>query len=112
MMEAKDTVKLEAESTPIGKFQKERTDAISEMFDNPDECGIYPTTKFFSRLDACVRELLEISFKAGQEERARELYEDVVCPMCYRLNPQHATADYGVGCKSCQEKEDYCGKPN
>src|SRR3990167_11139447 len=30
---------------------KERTDAISEMFDNVDENGIYPTTKLFKRLD-------------------------------------------------------------
>ena len=50
---------LEAPDTPLGKFQKERTDAISEMFNNPDEYGIYPTTKFFVRLDNCVRELLK-----------------------------------------------------
>lgn len=35
----------------IKEFQKERTDAISEMFDNVDENGIYPTTKFFNRID-------------------------------------------------------------
>ena len=52
-------VRLEPEDTPMGEFQKERTDAISEMFDNPDDCGIYPTTKFFVRLDNCVRKLLE-----------------------------------------------------
>jgi hypothetical protein len=32
-------------------FVKVRTDAISEMLDNVDEIGIYPTTKFFSKLD-------------------------------------------------------------
>ena len=52
----------------------------------------------------------EISFKAGGTKKARELYEDIICPMCYRLNPQHATADYGVGCKACSEKEYHCGK--
>lgn len=52
-------VKLEAKDMPMGKFQKERTDAISEMFDNVDEYGIYPTTKFFTRLDNCVKELLK-----------------------------------------------------
>ena len=51
-------VVLEPNDTPMGKFQKERTDAISEMFDNPDEHGIYPTGKFFTRLDNCVRQLL------------------------------------------------------
>ena len=66
-MEAKDTVVLEPEDSLIGKFQKERTDAISEMFDNKDEHGIYPTTQFFSRLDSQAREIAEISFKAGQK---------------------------------------------
>ncbi len=53
-----DKVVLELGNTPMGEFQKERTDAISEMFDNKDEYGIYPTTKFFVRLDNCVRKLL------------------------------------------------------
>ena len=35
----------------IKEFQKERTDAISEMFDNVDKNGIYPTTIFFNRID-------------------------------------------------------------
>lgn len=54
----------------------------------------------------------EISFKAGQRAMAEELYADVICPMCYMINPQHATADNGVACKSCQDKEGYCGKSN
>ena len=61
-------VKLEPESTLLGKFQKERTDAISEMFDNVGEHGIYPTTKFFARLDNCVRELLIESDKAARKD--------------------------------------------
>ena len=55
----KNEIVLEPVNTPIGKFQKERTDAISEMFDNPDKHGIYPTTRFFARLDNCVRRLLK-----------------------------------------------------
>ena len=55
----KNEVILELENTPMGEFQKERTDAISEMFDNVDENGIYPTTRFFIRLDNCVRSLLD-----------------------------------------------------
>ena len=51
-------VVLEPEDTPIGQFQKERTEAITEMFDNEGECGIYPTGRFFVRLDNCVRRLL------------------------------------------------------
>lgn len=54
----KNKVILESENTPMGIFQKERTDAISEMFDSEDDDGIYPTTAFFIRLDNCVRKLL------------------------------------------------------
>jgi len=57
-MDKQNDVVLEGEDTPMGRFQKERTDAISEMFDNADKYGIYPTTRFFSRLDNCVRTLL------------------------------------------------------
>lgn len=35
----------------VREFQIERTRAISEMFDNVDKYGIYPTTKFFNRID-------------------------------------------------------------
>jgi len=35
----------------VKEFQRERTNAISEMFDNVDKYGIYPTTKFFNRID-------------------------------------------------------------
>lgn len=34
------------------EFISERTRIISEMLDNPDELGIYPTTKCFEELDA------------------------------------------------------------
>ena len=33
------------------EFIKERTRIISEMLDNPDDYGIYPTTKCFEQLD-------------------------------------------------------------
>jgi len=33
------------------EFRTERTRLISEMFDNVDEYGIYPTTVFFEGLD-------------------------------------------------------------
>lgn len=51
-------VKLAKEGTPMAIFQKERTDAISEMFDGIDDYGIYPTSRFFARLDKCVETLL------------------------------------------------------
>lgn len=34
------------------EFITERTNIISRMLDNPDEYGIYPTTKCFNELDA------------------------------------------------------------
>ncbi len=49
---------LADEGTIMGDFQKERTDAISEMFDNVDECRVYPTTQFFKRLDAALEKAL------------------------------------------------------
>lgn len=33
------------------EFIKERTRIISQMLDNPNEYGIYPTTKCFKQLD-------------------------------------------------------------
>jgi len=44
-----------------------------------------------------------------KQEAVRKVFEEIVCPMCYRLNPQHADMDYGKGCHWCQEKEDWCG---
>lgn len=32
-------------------FKKTRTDIISKMLDNPDKCGIYPTTQCFKEID-------------------------------------------------------------
>ena len=32
-------------------FIKKRTEIISELLDNPDEFGIYPTTRCYARLD-------------------------------------------------------------
>ena len=41
---------------------------------------------------------------------AREIFEDIVCPLCYRVNPHHAQENKGKGCNWCQEKEDYTGQ--
>lgn len=51
-------VKLAEEGTPLAIFQKERTDAITDMFNNEYGGGLYPTTQFFCRLDQCVSKLL------------------------------------------------------
>ena len=33
------------------QWQTARTKALSEMLDNPDDCGIYPTGKYFNKID-------------------------------------------------------------
>ncbi len=72
--ETRSTEKLEwqpEEKTQelMGIFQLERTNAITEMFDNGygENCSgthLYPTSRFFERLDVCVQKLLNI-----QEEK-------------------------------------------
>jgi hypothetical protein len=44
---------------------------------------------------------------AAAPELYKELVEAdrVICELCYIVNPQHATADYGVGCKSCEDRD-------
>jgi hypothetical protein len=69
-----DTVFLAAEGTPLAVFQKVRTDAISEMFDNADESGIYPTSKFFARLDNCVAQLLT-TLEVTHQQELEEAYQ-------------------------------------
>ena len=53
-----DEVDLAEEGTIMAEFQRERTSAISEMFDNVDEHGIYPTSHFFVRLDRAMERAL------------------------------------------------------
>ena len=56
---SQEVVIVEPADTPLGEFQRVRTGAISEMFDNADNFSLYPTTKLFIRLDNCVRKLLQ-----------------------------------------------------
>lgn len=53
-----DEVVLASEGTPMARFQAERTDAATKMFDGAYANGLYPTSRFYARLDSCVRELL------------------------------------------------------
>jgi len=48
------------------EFIQRRTDIISELLDNPDNAGIYPTTKAFSKLDDLFDELT-INIKTESE---------------------------------------------
>ena len=55
-----------------------------------------------------LEETIEARCQIARKEVAEEIYEEIICHMCYRLNPQHATMDNGIGCKSCEEKEYWC----
>ena len=57
-MDKKKEVKLAKKGTLMYDFQEERTEALTEMFNNPDKYGIYPTSEFFVRLDNFVDTLI------------------------------------------------------
>lgn len=68
-----EEVKLAEEGTIMAEFQKERTDAITEMFDYVGGDGIYPTSKFFIRLDNALEKAL-----AQQKEDLKEEVEKIM----------------------------------
>ena len=51
------------------EFITERTRIISEMLDNPDENGIYPTTKCFVELDLLYDEIHIAAYNQAKKER-------------------------------------------
>ena len=62
-------VKLAEEGTLMAKFQKDRTDAISRMFDRDRMCGkIHTTTQFFVDLDKSVGEIIKSLLQELDEE--------------------------------------------
>lgn len=50
------------------EFEKIRTDAITKMFDNVDENGIYPTAELFNTLDKAYSQIY-INIAKGEIER-------------------------------------------
>lgn len=64
-------VELASEGTLLAAFQKERTEAITEMFNNKYADGIYPTSRLFARLDKCVADLLERVREEGDQALMR-----------------------------------------
>lgn len=57
------------------EFITERTRIISKMLDNPDECGIYPTSECFAQFDALFDRI--VSHHEHREKEAR----DAACEM-------------------------------
>ena len=64
-----DKIKAEA----VERFAKVRTDAIGEMFDNVDKDGIYPTTKFFGKIDAALLSEIDRAVEATVGEMRNEI---------------------------------------
>ena len=52
----------------LEEFQIKRTDIISNMLDNPDKYGIYPTTKCYEELD-----FLFLTSKIKMNKKIKEL---------------------------------------
>ena len=52
-------------------------------------------------------DMCEDACRAQLRKDVGTMYDEVICPLCYRLNPQHATQDNGKGCHWCQDKEDW-----
>lgn len=57
----------------VKEFRSIRTKAISEMFDNVDENGIFPTTEFFNVLDEFLTNAL-----AEQKARCKNALTDII----------------------------------
>lgn len=72
-----EEVRLADEGTPMAVFQKERTDAISEMFSNKFADGIYPTSIFFARIDNCVEKLIHQARVSALEEAVETINQEI-----------------------------------
>jgi hypothetical protein len=61
------------------EWRTERTRAISEMFDKPDNCGIYPTGAFFDRIDFCftasMRQVSALQSEVSARQKDSEISE-------------------------------------
>lgn len=61
--------------------------------------------------DITPKPLKELQSNAHLIAAAPNTYEElkeadsIICELCKRLNPQHATADYGKGCEWCEDRE-------
>lgn len=58
------------------EFIDRRTKIISKMLDNPDDCGIYPTTVAFAELDDLYDELTNGGTGASWAQIERDRKED------------------------------------
>ena len=76
------------------EFIKERTEIISQMLDNPDENGNYPTAKCYEQLDA-LYDIIALDFKVKAVTLLSEKY----------INEWAEGAANGAVCKAMYEDE-------
>ena len=60
----------------IERFKTERTRIMSEMLDNPNRYGIYPTTKSYEASDKLYEECME------EYANQKQVNESKPCPYC------------------------------
>jgi hypothetical protein len=76
------------------EIQKRRTEIISNMLDNPNEIGIYPTTKCFKELD-------ELIFEYGKQCFYASRLTEVIPPFQTACDEEYK--------RMYEFYEDYCG---
>lgn len=66
----------------IWRFKTERTRIISEMLDNPDNIGLYPTSKAYEALDKLCEECMKAYGKPKQDDTKitinKKFYEELL----------------------------------
>ena len=82
------------------QFITARTEIISEMLDNPDEYGIYPTTECFKKLDALFDALI-VGGETLPDQRPEQ------CKGCeYWVRPARGHCMRGSGTDFCIKDEE------
>ena len=107
----KDKVILSTRKYKAGYVVKEELEFIlSGLYNSGFIKGELDKGDEFKSIEEAQKQILSLLSKeeeAIRAETACNLFEEIICPMCYRLNPQHATMDNGKGCHYCQEREDW-----
>jgi len=72
----------------IEEFKKDRTEAVSEMFDNGYGDGLYPTSQLYKRLDDALRRALSTQREGFKSKVLKEIgahespHTDSNCTSC------------------------------
>ena len=78
------------------EFITERTRIISEMLDNPDNIGIYPTTKCFEQLDGLFDKIVadeEVRMLSEVDKGYEQGYNDATKEACQEIAKNYQPND-------------------